>query len=115
MKALINGKIIYERKVLDGYTLLFDKKIIALSKDRPPAQSEVIDAEGCYVSAGFVDMHIHGSGGADVMDATPEMGIPGTILMENAGRGVADIARRMLEQPNGKLVHIYCGAGSNGG
>jgi len=72
MKALINGKIIHERKVLDGYTLLFDKKIIALSRNRPPAQCEVIDAEGCYVSAGFVDMHIHGSGGADVMDATPE-------------------------------------------
>ena len=33
---------------------------------------EVIDAQGAYVSAGFIDMHIHGSGGADVMDATPE-------------------------------------------
>jgi N-acetylglucosamine-6-phosphate deacetylase len=27
---------------------------------------------GHYVSAGFIDMHIHGSGGADVMDGTPE-------------------------------------------
>lgn len=25
-----------------------------------------------YVSPGFIDIHIHGSGGADVMDATPE-------------------------------------------
>ena len=33
---------------------------------------EVIDAGGNYVSAGFIDMHIHGAGGADVMDATPE-------------------------------------------
>jgi N-acetylglucosamine-6-phosphate deacetylase len=32
----------------------------------------VIDAQGYYVSAGFIDLHIHGSGGADVMDATQE-------------------------------------------
>jgi len=33
---------------------------------------QIIDAKGHYVSAGFIDLHIHGSGGADVMDATPE-------------------------------------------
>jgi len=33
---------------------------------------EIIDAKGYYVSAGFIDLHIHGSGGADVMDATRE-------------------------------------------
>ncbi len=33
---------------------------------------EIIDAKGAYVSAGFIDLHIHGAGGADVMDATPE-------------------------------------------
>ncbi len=33
---------------------------------------EVYDAEGAYLSPGFVDIHIHGSGGADTMDATPE-------------------------------------------
>jgi N-acetylglucosamine-6-phosphate deacetylase len=32
---------------------------------------EVIDAQGNYLSPGFIDIHIHGSGGADVMDATP--------------------------------------------
>ena len=32
----------------------------------------MIDAKGNYVSAGFIDLHIHGSGGADAMDATPE-------------------------------------------
>jgi len=34
--------------------------------------TEVIDAKGAYVAPGFIDMHIHGSGGADVMDATPQ-------------------------------------------
>ncbi len=33
---------------------------------------EVVDAEGNYLLAGFIDLHVHGGGGADFMDATPE-------------------------------------------
>ncbi len=47
--------------------------------------------------------------------AINKLNIPGVILMENAGRGIADIARRMLRQPQDKLVHIFCGPGNNGG
>ena len=72
MKAIINGKIILDDTILNGYTLLFDKKILSLSRSEPPEDCEMIDADGSYVSAGFVDMHIHGSGGADIMDAKPE-------------------------------------------
>ncbi|WP_294956188.1 N-acetylglucosamine-6-phosphate deacetylase [Sulfurovum sp.] len=52
--------------------LLFDKTIVAVCDMRNLSGIEVIDAKGQYVSAGFIDLHIHGSGGADVMDATPE-------------------------------------------
>ena len=31
-----------------------------------------IDAKGMLLFAGFVDLHVHGGGGADFMDATPE-------------------------------------------
>ncbi|MEA3456449.1 MAG: N-acetylglucosamine-6-phosphate deacetylase [Campylobacterota bacterium] len=72
MKAIINGIIIHDKNILTGYHLFFDEKIVALSQEEPPEFCEIIDAEGLYVSAGFVDIHIHGSGGADVMDATPE-------------------------------------------
>ena len=72
MKAIINGTIIDNGKVWRGYHLIFDEKIVALSREEPPKECEIIDAEGFYISAGFVDMHIHGSGGADVMDATLE-------------------------------------------
>lgn len=47
--------------------------------------------------------------------AVAQLKIPSALLMENAGRGVADIALRMLAQPTGKIVHIYCGSGNNGG
>jgi len=72
MKAIINATIIENKRVLRGYNLIFDDKIVSLSRDDIPKECEVIDASGYYVSAGFVDIHIHGSGGADVMDATPE-------------------------------------------
>ena len=71
MKAIINAKIITEGKILKGYNLLYMKKIISLTKELP-IWAEVIDAKGAYLSAGFIDLHIHGSAGGDVMDATPE-------------------------------------------
>ena len=51
--------------------------------------------------------------------ATSALGVPSLILMENAGRGIAGIARRELDAvPDGRSprdVAIVCGAGSNGG
>ncbi|NEW61315.1 N-acetylglucosamine-6-phosphate deacetylase, partial [Sulfurovum sp. bin170] len=71
MKAIINAKIIDNKKIIEDSYLLFDKKIVEIAKKLPP-NIETIDAKGAYLSAGFIDIHIHGSAGADVMDATPE-------------------------------------------
>ena len=71
IKAIINGKYIVGDTIIEGKTLLFTDTILALNELPPPKNSEIIDAKGAYVSAGFIDIHIHGSGGADVMDATP--------------------------------------------
>lgn len=45
--------------------------------------------------------------------AIEEFGIPGIVLMENAARGVADVAQRML--CGGAKALILCGGGNNGG
>jgi hydroxyethylthiazole kinase-like uncharacterized protein yjeF len=47
--------------------------------------------------------------------AIDHLHIPGLILMENAGRGIAEIAISMLGDPRDKTAHIYCGPGNNGG
>ena len=44
--------------------------------------------------------------------AIEQFGVPGVVLMENAGRGAADILRR--RRPQGTIV-ICCGSGNNGG
>jgi len=41
--------------------------------------------------------------------------IPGVVLMENAARGVAQVARKMLGGNRGGPVLILCGGGNNGG
>ena len=72
IKAIINAKLIINNEIIEGKTLLFDKRIVSISDNVNINNVEVIDANENYVSAGFIDLHIHGSGGADVMDASPE-------------------------------------------
>jgi len=71
MRAIINAKFLVDDDILENKVLLFDKNIVGFV-DEIPAHAERLDAKGAYVSAGFIDIHIHGSGGADVMDATPQ-------------------------------------------
>jgi NAD(P)H-hydrate epimerase len=42
------------------------------------------------------------------------LGVPGLVLMENAGRGVAEAIQRDRSVA-GRAVHVVCGAGQNGG
>lgn len=72
MNAIVNAKLIYQDEIVEGKILLFDKSIVKIVDEVNFDNVEVIDANGNYVSPGFIDLHIHGSGGADVMDATPE-------------------------------------------
>lgn len=44
-----------------------------------------------------------------------EIGVPGVVLMENAGAAVARIVQRELEGIPDPLVYIFCGKGNNGG
>lgn len=43
------------------------------------------------------------------------LGIPGVVLMENAARGCAELALRMLSRTGPRRVLVMCGPGQNGG
>src|SRR5438045_248871 len=45
--------------------------------------------------------------------AIEEYGVPGVVLMENAGRGAAEVLMRL--NPEGRPVFVVCGKGNNGG
>jgi len=75
MTAIYNAKLFIDNEIIEDKVLLFNKKIVDILDDlilSDTDEIELIDAKGAYVSAGFIDMHVHGSGGADVMDATPQ-------------------------------------------
>jgi NAD(P)H-hydrate epimerase len=47
--------------------------------------------------------------------AIAERGIPGRVLMENAGRAVADLIRRAVGEPGAASAIVFSGKGNNGG
>ncbi|MBR4099801.1 MAG: N-acetylglucosamine-6-phosphate deacetylase [Clostridia bacterium] len=52
--------------------LIEDGKIAAIEKNIAKDGAKQIDANGGYLFPGFIDIHVHGGGGADFMDGTPE-------------------------------------------
>ena len=57
-KAIINGKIYQEGKLVSTNLYITDEKIFAISKEFFPALEE-IDAKGLYVFPGIIDPHVH--------------------------------------------------------
>ena len=72
MKAIVNGRIVLPSKIIENKILVIDGGMIKAITDTMPEGTEVIDAKGHLVAPGFVDVHIHGSMGADAMDGTTE-------------------------------------------
>ncbi len=63
-----NGRFILTDRIAEGLFLYIkDGKIMKVT-DKVQAFDTEIDAEHCYVSAGFIDMHVHGGNGYDFMD-----------------------------------------------
>jgi len=69
---IYNGKVLTPTKVLDGGSILVTGgTITAVNEKKIEAEGAFeIDAKGNYVAAGFIDIHVHGGGGHDFMDAT---------------------------------------------
>ena len=80
MREIFNGRCIVPDSsgnftVKEGLAIIFDKRIRAIvpsaEVDRTRVE-ETIDAEGLYVSPGFINIHIHGCNGFDAMDEETE-------------------------------------------
>ena len=71
MKAIINGKLVTPKGILRNKVLVFNERIKEF-RDNVPTNCHVIDAKGMYVTPGLIDVHVHGSCGADTMDQTVE-------------------------------------------
>lgn len=74
LKQILNGRVLTPQGWLEGGSVIIDgNKILAVSNsDLHIVDAEIIDAKGCYVVPGGVELHVHGGGGRDFMEGTEE-------------------------------------------
>lgn len=78
---LKNAKVITQERIIEnGGIIIQEDKITGVFKNDEFTSQEntkVIDVNGYYISAGFIDIHTHGGGGYDFMDGSLEAFIEG--------------------------------------
>lgn len=67
-----NGRLAQPDRIVNNGSLLVEDGRIASVNEPCPAGVPSVDAAGGYILPGFIDLHVHGGGDADFMDATPE-------------------------------------------
>lgn len=106
MKTLItNGQIITPAGTVGGWLLYENGKILEIGTGECPSADETIDAEGRYVSPGFIDIHSHGAGGADYMDGTVEAYL--TAAKMSASHGATLVYPTTLTSSNEVLFDTF--------
>jgi N-acetylglucosamine-6-phosphate deacetylase len=72
-RLFTNAKLLLADRIMPGCLETRDNLIAAVHYSPPDdVGAEVVDCQGMYLSPGFIDLHVHGGGGADFMDGSPE-------------------------------------------
>lgn len=74
MKQIVNGRILTPQGWLEnGSVLVEGNKIVnVINTVLPVNGAEIIDAKGCDIVPGGIELHVHGGGGRDFMEGTEE-------------------------------------------
>src|SRR6266513_1584872 len=69
-----NARLIFPNGIRDGLQVVVEEGKIAAIGERSLAhrKHEVIDLNGNYLAAGFIDLHVHGALGRNTMEASAE-------------------------------------------
>ena len=106
---IINGKNILPTGIETGKAIVCRngeiEELAGQGSLRLTDDDEIIDAKGCFVSPGFIDMHIHGGGGHDFMDGTVEayLGVAET----HAQHGTTAMVPTTLTSTNEELLNTF--------
>ena len=71
MLVIAGGDLVLPDRVAANASLIVDRNRIAAIDPRPrvdPAAATHVDATGCYVVPGFIDVYVHGVDGDDTLD-----------------------------------------------
>ena len=69
--VLRDGTVVLPDRTIEHGTILIEGQHISSIGDREIAGAESIELGGMTILPGFIDVHIHGAIGVDVLDATP--------------------------------------------
>lgn len=74
LKQIINGRILTPGGWLTGGSVIInDNKIEAVANNElPVVGADIINAQGCDIVPGGIEMHVHGGGGRDFMEGCEE-------------------------------------------
>ncbi|MEE0844963.1 MAG: N-acetylglucosamine-6-phosphate deacetylase [Eggerthellaceae bacterium] len=103
---IAGGKVFQGGRFVDASVMVGSGRIVEVVPGAVPADRSAgdIDASGCFVVPGFIDIHFHGCMGADLCDAEPET-LP-TIARHEAARGVTAICPATMTYPEQRLGAI---------
>lgn len=65
---LVGANLVFPHELLEDGVLAVENGIIVASS----VSGETIDCKDKYIIPGLIDIHVHGAGGADAMDGTPD-------------------------------------------
>lgn len=96
---LIKNGLVFSNQGFEHKNIKIEGNIISKLTDEYSeiSDSSIIDAQGCYVIPGFIDLHFHGAAKADFMDGTLDS--VKTLAAYEASNGVTSIAPATMTMP----------------
>ncbi|MBO6242360.1 MAG: N-acetylglucosamine-6-phosphate deacetylase [Butyrivibrio sp.] len=101
--VIANGKVFKDNAGFDECNVFVSgEKIDRLSEDSAADNEDFLDASGCFVIPGLIDLHFHGAVGEDVCDGTIE-GLK-RISEYELKNGITSICPAMMTLPEDELI-----------
>lgn len=108
MKKILFGNVVLPDKVIKNGQLVIENGLISYTgkprKEKYDDVSEIFEAKKGYIWPGLIDIHVHGSGGYDVMDGTGKSfsGMAKSLLQS----GVTGFLATTITSSRGQLTDV---------
>ncbi len=105
--TIANARVITPMRIIDGGMAAVRDGVLCYVGPYDAAEccGTVIDAGGLYLSPGFIDLHTHGGGGHDFMDAVPEAFLGAAKL--HAAHGTTCLLPTSLSSSDEELIGFF--------